>query len=184
MLVDRVLSFLKERRENILNGNINCIPLPFNRFKNEFPGVEQGKYFLVSGGSKAAKTQLTNFLFVYNTIFYAFHHRDKVHPKIFYYPLEETQETITLRFMAYLLYNFSNGKIRISPTDLKSTDESKVLPQEILDLFETKEYKDIMQFTAATGEIDGQWVKEKYNCGVLKLKEDGTYELTNFGTGF
>jgi len=45
-------------------------------------------------------------------------------------------------------------------------------------------YKDIMQFTAATGEIDGQWVKEKYNCGVLKQKEDGTYELTNFGTGF
>ncbi len=45
-------------------------------------------------------------------------------------------------------------------------------------------YKDIMQFTAATGEIDGQWVKEKYNCGVLKQKEDGTYELTNFGTSF
>ena len=145
-ITDRVLSFLKERRENILNGNINCIPLPFNRFKNEFPGIEQGKYFLVSGGSKAAKTQLTNFLFVYNTIFYAFQHRDKVHPKIFYYPLEETPETITLRFMAYLLYNFSKGAIRISPTDLKSTDENKVLSKEVLDLFETKEYKDIMQF--------------------------------------
>ena len=145
-IVNRVLNILKERRQNILDGNINCIPLPFNRFKNEFPGIEQGKYFLVSGGSKAAKTQLTNFLFVYNTIFYAFQHRDKVHPKIFYYPLEETPETITLRFMAYLLYNFSKGAIRISPTDLKSTDENKVLSKEVLDLFETEEYKDIMQF--------------------------------------
>ena len=45
-------------------------------------------------------------------------------------------------------------------------------------------YKDIMMFTAGTGEIDGQWVKEKYNCGVLRMQEDGTYKLTDFGTGF
>ena len=45
--------------------------------------------------------------------------------------------------------------------------------------------EDMMQFTAATGEIDGQWVKEKYNCGVAKYNsETDEYVLSNFGTSF
>ena len=146
MLVDRVLDFLQERRNNILEGNINCIPLPFSRFRKELPGIEQGVYYLVSGATKSAKTQITNYLFVYNTLFYAFNHKEKVHPKIFYYNLEETPESITLRFMAYLLYRFSNKEIRISPTDLKSTDETKVLSQETLDLLKSPRYKEMLNF--------------------------------------
>ena len=46
-------------------------------------------------------------------------------------------------------------------------------------------YDDIMQFTAATGEIDGNWVKEKYNCGVARYNQDkDEYSITDFGTGF
>ena len=43
---------------------------------------------------------------------------------------------------------------------------------------------DAMKFTAATGEIDGEWVKEKSNCGIAKYLSDGKYEIQNFGTGF
>ena len=43
---------------------------------------------------------------------------------------------------------------------------------------------DPIKFTAATGEVDGQWVKEKSNCGVAKYLSDGKYEIQNFGTGF
>lgn len=53
-LVDRVLKSLEERRQNILNGNINCIPSPFKRFSEDFPGIEQGKYYLVSASTKVA----------------------------------------------------------------------------------------------------------------------------------
>ena len=46
-------------------------------------------------------------------------------------------------------------------------------------------YDDIMQFTAATGEIDGNWVKEKYNCGVARYNQDkDEYSITDFGPGF
>lgn len=52
-LIDRVLTNLEERRQRILDGGINCIPSPFKNFRRDFPGIEQAKYYLISGGSKS-----------------------------------------------------------------------------------------------------------------------------------
>lgn len=145
-LINRIFSTLEDRRQKVLNGDINCIPSPFKRLCNSFPGIERDKYYLVSGGSKAAKTQLTNFLFVYTPILYAFSHPEQVRVKIFYFPLEETPENITLRFMSYLLYTLSGMKIRISPMDLKSTDVNKVLDESVLNTLKSDQYKKILQF--------------------------------------
>lgn len=150
-LNNQIISFLKKRRDRILNGEINCIPLPFQRFQNELPGIEQGIYYLVSGATKSGKTQITNFLFVYNTILFAYKHPDILKPKIFYYNLEETDMAITLRFMSYLLY-IKNG-IVISPSNLKSTNNKKPLSQEIIDIIESKEFQDIMNFYYETVEF-------------------------------
>jgi hypothetical protein len=139
----RIVDFLYERRNRVLSGQVNCIPLPFKRFRQEFPGIEQGVYYLISGTGKAAKTQLTNYLFVYNTIMYMYYHPNKVQAKIFYYPLEETAEAVTLRFMAFLLNHLDNS-IVISPTDLKSTNETNPVPEHILRMMECKEFNDIM----------------------------------------
>lgn len=48
-LRERVIKELEGRRNRILNNQINCIPLPFQRFRSELPGIEQGKYYLISG---------------------------------------------------------------------------------------------------------------------------------------
>jgi hypothetical protein len=143
-LTNRIFKYLQERRQRVLEGEINCIPLPFYRFKQEFPGIEQSKFYLVTGTTKSAKTQLANYLFVYNTILYSFYHPDVIKPKIFYYALEETKENITLRFMSFLLYTFDN--IRISPTDLTSTDKDKPVSKDILELLNTKKYTDILSY--------------------------------------
>jgi len=143
-LRERIISNLEERKKKVEEGGINCIPSPFTRFRQDFPGIERGKYYLVSGQTKSAKSQLSNYLFVYNTVLYCYHNPDIIYPKIFYYPLEETPENITLRFMAFLLYSLTKGKVRISPTDLKSTDERKPLSQEILDLMDGEEFKNIL----------------------------------------
>ena len=103
-LVDRVITTLEKRRERLLSGEVNCIPSPFKRFSNNFVGVEQGKYYLISGSTKSAKTQIANFMFLYNSIFYAYKNQDRIRLRILYYPLEETQEAITTRFMCHLLY--------------------------------------------------------------------------------
>ena len=145
-LIDRILDTLDNRRKRILEGDINCIPSPFRRLSNSFPGIEQDKYYLVSGSPKSAKTQLTNYLFVYTPILYAFEHPEQLRVKIFYFPLEETPENITLRFMSYLLYTLSGKQIRISPMDLKSTNADKILDEEILNILKSDEYQKILKF--------------------------------------
>lgn len=145
-LIDRIIDNLEERRNKILRGDINCIPFDFARFSNSLPGIEQGKYYLISGQTKGGKTQISNYLFIYTPILYAYHNPDKVHIKIFYFPLEETPENITLRFMAYLLYVLSGFKIRIAPIDLKSTNANKIVDEKILGILRSEEYQDILKF--------------------------------------
>lgn len=145
-LIDRVLLNLKKRREVILSGGINCIPSPFKNFRRDFPGIEQGKYYLVSAISKGGKSQLANYLFVYTPVLYAYNNPDKLRLQIFYFPLEETPEKITMRFMCYLLYTLSGGKIRLSTLQLGSIDEDNVLDEEILNLLNSIEYKSILSF--------------------------------------
>lgn len=143
-LQQRIRKTLEERRNNVLSGNINCIPLPFKRFRSEWPGIEQGRYYLVSGSTKAGKTQLANYIFVYNTVMWTYKHPNIIHPKIFYFPLEETPENITLRFMAFVINYLTEGKLSISPADLKSTDERKPLKQEVLDIMDSLEFNAIL----------------------------------------
>ena len=95
-MIDRVINNLKDRRSNALNGEINCIPFDFTRFSNDIPGIEKDKYYLISGNTKSGKSQLTNYLFLYTPLLYAYHNPEKVRVKIFYFPLEETPENITL----------------------------------------------------------------------------------------
>lgn len=145
-LIERVLENAKERREKILSGKVNCIPSPFKTFRYDFPGVELGTYYLVSGGAKSSKSKITNFLFLFNSILYAYHNPELVRLKVFYALLEEKAENITGKFICYLLYVLSDKKIRIDIKTFKSVDEDRILSPEILQLLGTLEYQSILRF--------------------------------------
>lgn len=145
-LIQRVLTNLEERRQRVLRGDINCIPSPFKSFQSDFPGIEQGKFYLLSGASKSGKSQLASFLFLYTPILYAYYHPEQVRVKIFYFPLEETPEKITIRFMCHLLYILSDKKIRISPMKLQSISRGYVVDKSVLDLLNSIEYRSILDF--------------------------------------
>ena len=145
-LIERVIGRIENRRERVLSGKINCIPTKFTRFRNDFPGTEQGKYYIVTGNTKAGKTQIANFLFIYNNILYSYYHPDKVRLKIFYFPFEETQEKITLRFMSFLLYVLSDKRIRKSPQQLESVHEDTPIEPEVIDLLKSEEYQKILNY--------------------------------------
>lgn len=49
-----VIENLEKRRENVLKGGVNCIPLPFERFRSEIPGIEQGQYVLITANQKVS----------------------------------------------------------------------------------------------------------------------------------
>ena len=51
-LFDRAYKNIVEKRNRVLSGKINCIPLGFPRFENELPGIEQGKYYQITANSK------------------------------------------------------------------------------------------------------------------------------------
>ena len=143
-LTQRVVKSIEERRERILEGKVNCIPSPFKTFRYDFPGVELGTYYLISGSGKSSKSKITNFLFVFNTILYAYQHPELVRLRIFYVLLEEKAENIMMKFMCYLL--FVQDHIRIDIKTLKSVDEGRIVSPEVVDLLETIQYQSILNF--------------------------------------
>lgn len=64
--------------------------------------------------------------------------------KILYFPLEETKQRILTRFYSWLLYRLCN--VRISPSDLRSSNNDRPLSTEILDLIESDEFIDIVDY--------------------------------------
>lgn len=147
-IIDRTLEYFVRRREKLLNGGINSIPSPFIRFQNDFTGIEQGKYYCITSSTKGAKTQFTSYMFLYTPILYAYEHPGQLRLKIFYYPLEESKESIVARFMSFLL--FTKSGIRVAPVDLESTNNSKILDSKVLDLLNSEEYRKILDFFEKT----------------------------------
>lgn len=146
-VIVRTIKGFRERKKRIEEHGVNCIPSPFECFRNDFPGVEQGKYYLISGAAKASKTQITSLLFLYTPILYAYENPDKVHLKIFYFPLEELDIKITARFCSYLLYTKSKREKRYSPMVLNCVNENATAPDEVYDLLEfSPKYRDILNF--------------------------------------
>lgn len=146
MELSRIITKLRKRKEVIERGGINCIPSPFQRFRNTFIGLEQGKYITVTAATKGYKSQFSSYLFIYHSILYAYNNPDKVIVNIMYYPLEETPETVIERFICYLLYTLSNKEIRINPQDLRSTNENKPLSDDILNLLQSEQYEKILNY--------------------------------------
>ena len=142
--VSGVLSNLQERRDNAQNGGVNCIPLPFERFRSEVPGVEQGQYVIVTANQKTGKTNYADFVYVFNVLDYAFENPDKCSVHIIYFPFEESVQKVIERYMCYLLFKLDG--LRISPTDLRSTSTDYIIDQDILDKFQTDRYKERLEF--------------------------------------
>lgn len=80
-----VIKSIEKRRENAINGGVNCIPLPFKRFRREIPGIEQGQYVLVTANQKSGKSMITNYLYMYHVLDYCFEHKDQCSCHIIYF---------------------------------------------------------------------------------------------------
>lgn len=52
-LVEETLKYLHERRQNLIDGKVNCIPSPFTSFRQDFVGIEQETYYCVTANQKA-----------------------------------------------------------------------------------------------------------------------------------
>ena len=90
------------------------------------------------------KSQFTSYTFIYKPLLFCYFANSDIKLKILYFPLEETPERIMQRFISWLLFDFSKGKIRVSPRDLRSTKGA--VSQEVLDIIASDEIQDILKY--------------------------------------
>lgn len=143
-LRERVVANLEERRQRILDGQLNCIPSPFKRFSEDFIGIEQSCYYTITSFTKGGKSQFTSYTFIYKPLMFCYFTKADIDLKILYFPLEETPERIMQRFISWLLFDFSKGKIRVSPRELRST--TSPVSEEILEVINSDEFQDILEY--------------------------------------
>lgn len=166
-VIDYVLKDLKDRRETVVNGGVNCIPWPFPRFRIEIPGIEQEQYIVITASEKVGKTQLTSFIYLYHVLDYAFEHPDQCTVHIIYFALEESIPRIIQRYMVYLLWKFDGE--RIPPTDLRSTSVDYPLPEEILEKLQSEKYQERLRFFEECVQFE---TEDTNPTGILRVCEE------------
>lgn len=134
----KVFQGLVERKNRAEQGLYNCIPFPFPRFQQILPGIEKGKYILITSNQKIGKSKFADYLFVYEPLFFAMEHPN-FRFKVIYFTLEMSVEAKYHEFLSHLLFRLDN--LIVSPTQLKSVDNKHPIDQKILDLLQTERYQ-------------------------------------------
>lgn len=140
-LFDRSFEQITKSAERAKSGKLNCIPLPFNRTRKFYAGIEKGTYVIVTANSGVGKSKLAKYLFVTEPYRFTKEVLDAgIKLKIFWFCLEESRENFMLSLISNHLYEHYN--IRLSVKQLKSIGEpGYYLPDETLaKIAETKEY--------------------------------------------
>ena len=171
-----VIDKLEERRRNAVNGGVNCIPFPFERFRSKIPGIEQEQYVIITASTKTGKSQLANYLYLYSVLDYCFLHPDRCSCHIIYFALEESKQRVIERYMSHLLYKLDG--IRIAPLDLRSTSIDYPVPEEIIELLKSERYQERFRFFEQCVEFD---TENTNPTGILRTceayaKSVGTYK--------
>lgn len=164
--IDGVIDNLEVRRQNILNGGVNCIPFPFERFRSEVPGIEQGQYVLVSANQKVGKTNLADFVYVFHAIDYAYENPSRCSVHIIYFSLEESIQKVIERYLSYLLFKLDG--IRLSPADLRSTSLDYPVPEEALEKLKSERYQERIRFFEKCVQFE---TEDTNPTGILRVCE-------------
>ena len=150
---DKDIEELILRRDRAISGKLNCLPLPYPRLRTVFPGVEKRRYTIITANQKVGKSKYTDKTYVYEPFFYALTHPDQLRVKILYFTLEMGKKEKFYEFLCHLLWRLD--RIRISPTQLKSTDSNNPVSQDILDLINSERYQNyIKKFEETVDYID------------------------------
>lgn len=153
-LSNRCIQKIEEKRDRVLSGKINSIPLPFKRFRATYPGAERGRYILITANQKVGKSKLSDFLFMYEPFFYYLEHPTELRLKIIYFTLEINKEDKMNEFYCHLLWRLD--RIRLSTGDLKSVDKDRPLDIKIINLLKSEKYQYYLsEFEKAVDFVDG-----------------------------
>jgi len=135
-LFNRVRNRIKENKQIRLDGGYNCIPwknLP--GLSSVVPGIQKEKYIIVTANSKVGKTQICDYLFVYEPYEFVKKYKPKnIDLKIIYFSLEMSRERKIMSILSYKI--FKDKGIIVSPDDLLSVFENRILDDKTESLLE------------------------------------------------
>lgn len=130
MLYEDVLKELSLNKQRRKSGDVIAIPWSLPRLSAVLPGIEQRRYNLISANAKAGKSQLVDFLYVYQPVEWIINNPGSdITLKIFYFSLEVSKESKIKSAMCYKLYK--DYGILISPQKLSSIFSNYILDDEI-----------------------------------------------------
>ena len=141
-MIDKVIAELEENRQKRLNGDLIAIPwISLPRLNAVLPGVQQGKYFLIGARPKSGKTQITDYLFMYEVFDWWYEHRDHtdIIPMIDYWSLEMSSKLKWISAISYKL--FKSYGIIASPQKLQSVFENYILGEDIIKIIKSSEFQ-------------------------------------------
>jgi len=163
----KALKEIEHRQERAALGNVNCIPLPFERTAQFHPGVEKGTYTIVTASSGVAKSKFTRFLYVINSYeFIKNNPETDVRLKIFFFSLEENKEKFMMSIISYWLYTKHHKRVSIK--QLRSVGKvGSFLSQEILELIKQGEeyFADLEKYVTIIDNV-------KNPTGIFKIMKD------------
>jgi hypothetical protein len=140
MLYNNVLRELNENKRRREQGDVIVIPWSLPRLSNVLPGIEQGRYNLISASPKAGKTQLADFLYVYQPVEWVINNpQSSIKLKIFYFSLEVSKESKIKAAICYKL--FKDHQILISPQKLSSIFSNYILDSKIESIISGDDFK-------------------------------------------
>ena len=172
-----VINDLKERRDNVLAGGINCIPWPIESFRGEIPGIEQEQYIVITAQTKAGKTQFSSYVYLFYILDYVHDHQSQCSVHVIYFNMEESQMRIKQRYISYLLYKMYN--IRIPPSDLRSTSADFPLTDDILAKIESPEFMERLDFFDECVQFEAE---DTNPTGMLRVCEEYARSVGEYTT--
>lgn len=179
----RVLGGIEKNRQKRLDGSFNCIPWNLPEFEMYHPGIEQGKYYIITANSKVGKTQMSDHLFLYNTYDFVKSNKSNIKLKIFYFSLEMSKEEKIRQAISRKLF-IEHGLI-IDPQNLMSKYRNYILNEEVIDLIKSyqkyfEEFLDTVTFIDNIRNPYGiySFVRDYAQAAGIQHKKKVTFDIT------
>jgi len=133
-LFDSVFNQILENKSLREQGKDICIPFPFPRFSAEIPGIQKGRYYIVTANSKVGKTQICDFLFMYGPYSFTKNNNTNIKIRIIYFTLEMSKEDKVKQAISHFLFILKG--IRIHPDKMDSIFKNYILEDPLVQAIE------------------------------------------------
>ena len=149
-----IINDIVEKRNNILNGNINSFPYPFAKLNQHLPGFTMGSYIIITANTKVGKTQIADYMFMLYPLFLLYNNRNNSTANKYNFAIECISLELSALAKSYTIYSHfisnyfikltNNVNKKVTIEDLKSI--SQPLSDDVLNELSTGKLKEFFDY--------------------------------------